>query len=136
MSPNLKDHREIGRDLELFFTDDIAPGAPFWLPKGMIVFKELEKFIRELTLGALYQETSTPIMVKSDIFKQSGHWTKFGQHNMYNLAIYDDEEIKAQTKSLNDGELSSDLEEHITPGGEKQYFPKPNYTLKPMNCPE
>ena len=94
---NLKDHRQIGQELELFFTDDIAPGAPFWLPKGMIIFKELEKYIRELTLKAGYQETSTPIMVKSNLFKRSGHWDKFGEgggNNMYNLSIWDEEEKK------------------------------------------
>ncbi|MBI2034325.1 MAG: hypothetical protein HYT11_01185, partial [Candidatus Levybacteria bacterium] len=44
-----KDHKQIGQELELFFTHDIAPGSPFWLPKGMVIFKELEKYIRELT---------------------------------------------------------------------------------------
>ncbi len=107
-SKQLKDHKQIGKEQELFFTDDIAPGAPFWLPKGMVIFKELEKFIRELTSKAGYLETSTPIMVKNDLFKQSGHWEKFGEHNMYNLSIYDDgEEDKGN-----------------------------NYSLKPMNCPE
>ena len=104
----MKDHRQIGQEMELFFTDDIAPGAPFWLPKGMVIFKELERYIRELTEKAGYLETSTPIMVKSELFKRSGHWTKFGEHNMYNLEIKEDEEDK-------NPEL---------------------YTLKPMNCPE
>lgn len=103
----LKDHKQIGQELELFFTDDIAPGAPFWLPKGMVIFKELEKYIRKLTLDAGYLETSTPIMVKNDLFKQSGHWTKFGEHNMYNLELKDESDSK--------------------PVG---------YSLKPMNCPE
>ncbi|KKR78324.1 MAG: Threonine-tRNA ligase [Candidatus Curtissbacteria bacterium GW2011_GWA1_40_9] len=107
MSQNLKDHKDIGQEQELFFTNEIAPGAPFWLPKGMVIFKELEKFIRDLTVNAGYLETSTPIMAKSDLFKQSGHWTKFGEHNMYNLQIKDEEES----------------------------IPK-SYTLKPMNCPE
>lgn len=111
--PQLKDHRQLGQELELFFTDDLAPGAAFWLPKGMILFKELEKYIRELTIGAGYQETSTPILVKNDIFKQSGHWDKFGQHKMFNMAIYEDEEIKK-------GKVQTE----------------PNYSLKPMNCPE
>lgn len=104
----LKDHKQIGQEQELFFTDDVAPGAPFWLPKGMVIFKELEKYIRELTEKADYLETSTPIMVKSDLFKQSGHWTKFGEHNMYNLTLSDEE---------NDA------------------IPMV-YSLKPMNCPE
>src|SRR3990172_8996200 len=97
MSQNLKDHREIGRGQELFFTDDLAPGAPFWLPNGMVIFKELEKFIRKLTQDAGYQETSTPIMIKSEIFKTSGHWTKFGEHNMYNLTLTDEENDKKPT---------------------------------------
>ncbi len=108
MDKNLKDHRQIGQEQELFFTDEVAPGAPFWLPKGMVIFKELEKYIRELTGKAGYLETSTPIMVKSELFKESGHWTKFGEHNMYNLTLSDEED---------DG--------------------KPElYSLKPMNCPE
>ncbi|MBI2036135.1 threonine--tRNA ligase [Candidatus Microgenomates bacterium] len=104
----IKDHKQIGQELELFFTNDIAPGAPFWLPKGMTIFKELEKYIRELTQKAGYLETSTPIMVKSELFKQSGHWEKFGEHNMYNLQL-------------------SDEADNSKPVG---------YTLKPMNCPE
>ncbi len=104
----LKDHKQIGQEQELFFTDELAPGAPFWLPRGMVIFKELEKYIRELTEKAGYLETSTPIMVKSEIFKQSGHWVKFGEHNMYNLSL-SDEEDSGNTQS---------------------------YTLKPMNCPE
>lgn len=105
---NLKDHKQIGQELELFFTNDIAPGAPFWLPRGLVIFKELEKYIRELTEKAGYLETSTPIMVKSELFKQSGHWAKFGEHNMYNLSLSDE----------TDGSSSE------------------SYTLKPMNCPE
>ena len=104
----LKDHKQLGQELELFFTNDIAPGAPFWLPKGMVIFKELEKYIRELTEKAGYLETSTPIMVKSELFKQSGHWEKFGEHNMYNLSLSDEAD------------------------GSKPL----SYTLKPMNCPE
>lgn len=108
MNNQLKDHKQIGQELELFFTDEIAPGAPFWLPKGMVIFKELEKYIRELISKAGYLETSTPIMVKSGIFKQSGHWEKFGEHNMYNLQLSDEAD------------------------GSKPV----SYTLKPMNCPE
>src|SRR5436190_12329939 len=90
----LKDHKQLGQEQELFFTNEIAPGAPFWLPKGMVIFKQLEKYIRELTEAAGYLETSTPIMVKSELFKQSGHFTKFGEHNMYNVTIQEDENDK------------------------------------------
>lgn len=109
MADSQKDHKQIGQELELFFSHDYAPGAPFWLPNGMIIFKELEKYIRQLTGDAGYQEISTPIMIKSQLFKESGHWTKFGEHNMYNLALSDDPEDDKKGIS---------------------------YTLKPMNCPE
>src|ERR1035437_3833331 len=108
MDQNLKDHKQIGQELELFFTNDYAPGAPFWLPKGMTIFKELEKYIRELTDKAGYVETSTPIMIKSQLFVESGHFAKFGKHNMYNLELKDDEKDESPV----------------------------GYTLKPMNCPE
>src|SRR3989338_2570445 len=106
---NQKDHKQIGIEQELFFSHDYAPGAPFWLPRGMTIFKELEKYIRELTEKAGYLETSTPIMIKSQLFKESGHWVKFGEHNMYNLQLYEDEEIKAHLKSIEAGQPSSDL---------------------------
>lgn len=82
----LKDHREIGRELELFFFDEISPGSAFWLPKGMIIFKELEKLIRSVIDNRGYQETSTPIIVKSALFKKSGHWQYF-KDNMFNFKV-------------------------------------------------
>src|SRR3989344_922814 len=85
-NPRPKDHREIGRELELFFFDEISPGSAFWLPKGMIIFKELEKLIRSVIDNRGYQETSTPIIVKSELFKKSGHW-EFFKENMFNFKI-------------------------------------------------
>ncbi len=128
---SLKDHKQIGQELELFFTNDISPGAPFWLPKGMVIFKELEKYIRELTEKAGYLETSTPIMVKSELFKQSGHWIKFGARNMYNLALYEDEEIEEFNKKLKGVQIPVEIGRKLTIN-----TPPANYTLKPMNCPE
>ena len=123
---NQKDHKQIGIEQELFFSHDYAPGAPFWLPKGMVIFKELEKYIRELTEEAGYLETSTPIMVKSQLFIESGHFTKFGKDNMYNLPIYEDEEIQ-------EGKVPT---VKIKVNGKLQEVPEVNYSLKPMNCPE
>lgn len=126
MDTNLKDHKQIGQELELFFNNEIAPGTVFWLPKGMTLFRELEKYILELTGNAGYVETSTPIMVKNELFKQSGHWTKFGAHNMYNLSLYEDEEIE---------EFKKGSKTHEGSGKDLVELPS-NYSLKPMNCPE
>lgn len=81
-----KDHRELGKELELFFFDEMSPGSVFWLPKGMVVFKELEKFIRTAVDDRGYQEISTPIIAKSELFKKSGHW-KFFKDNMFNFKV-------------------------------------------------
>jgi threonyl-tRNA synthetase len=77
-----KDHRVLGRELDLFSFQDIAPGAPFWHPKGMMLFKELERRLRAL-LDRDYEETSTPIMVKKDVFERSGHWEYYRENMFY-----------------------------------------------------
>ena len=82
----LKDHREIGRELELFYFDELSPGSVFWLPKGMVIFKELEKFIRTTIDKRGYEEISTPIIAKTILFKKSGHW-EFFRDNMFNFKI-------------------------------------------------
>ena len=84
-----RDHRKLGKELELFVFHDIAPGAPFWLPKGMIIFRELEKFIREELDKRNYVEISTPILVKKDLWEQSGHWEHY-RENMFVLKVGDD----------------------------------------------
>ena len=81
-----KDHRQIGQELDLFSFHDIAPGAVFWHSKGWIIYKILQEFIREKLALEGYQEISTPVMVKSDLFKKSGHWD-FYNENMFNLKI-------------------------------------------------
>lgn len=90
MNKPLKDHRQIGQELDLFSFHDIAPGAVFWHPKGWTIYKTLESFISEKTALEGYKEISTPVMVKSDLFKRSGHWEHFGEHNMFNLTIDDE----------------------------------------------
>lgn len=84
---NLKDHREIGRELDLFSFQKIAPGAVFWHPKGWIIYRALQEFVRRKTEEDGYLEISTPVMVKSNLFKKSGHWEHFGEHNMFNLEV-------------------------------------------------
>ncbi|MET0850664.1 MAG: threonine--tRNA ligase [Candidatus Rokuibacteriota bacterium] len=81
-----RDHRKLGRELELFEFHDIAPGAPFWLPNGMIVFRQLEQFWREVHDAHGYLETSTPILVNKKLWEQSGHWALYAD-NMFTLDV-------------------------------------------------
>src|SRR3989338_745449 len=78
-----RDHRDLGQEMDLFSFHEIAPGAPFWHPKGMIIVKELEKFIRKLQDDHNYTEISTPIMVKQKLFEKSGHWEFFKENMFY-----------------------------------------------------
>lgn len=77
-----RDHRELGQEMDLFSFHEIAPGAPFWHPKGMIIFKELEKYARTINDREGYDEISTPIMVKKEVFELSGHWEHY-RDNMF-----------------------------------------------------
>ena len=88
-------HRDIGRELDLFSFHNVAPGAPFWHHKGMVIVKELEKYIRELQEKNGYQEISTPIMVKEELFKKSGHLENY-KENMFKILIGEESE-PAQT---------------------------------------
>jgi threonyl-tRNA synthetase len=81
-----RDHRKLGRELDLFEFYDVAPGAPFWLPNGMILVRELEKFAREHLDARGYQEISTPMLVNKKLWEQSGHWEHY-QDNMFKLEV-------------------------------------------------
>ncbi|MFH0829019.1 MAG: threonine--tRNA ligase [Candidatus Kerfeldbacteria bacterium] len=83
-----RDHRTIGHDLELFAFDAVAPGAPFWLPNGMTLIRELERYWREIHDAAGYLETSTPILSNASLYKTSGHWEHF-RENMFTLVVDD-----------------------------------------------
>ncbi len=85
MSENIKhrDHRELGQLLDLFSFQEIAPGAPFWHPNGMIIFRELENLARQINDSNDYDEISTPIIVKNEVFKKSGHWDHYRQNMFY-----------------------------------------------------
>ena len=85
-----RDHRKLGRELDLFEFYDVAPGAPFWLPNGMILVRELEKFAREHLDARGYVEISTPMLVNKRLWEQSGHWDLY-QDNMFKVEV--EEEI-------------------------------------------
>jgi threonyl-tRNA synthetase len=81
-----RDHRKLGRELELFDFFDVAPGAPFWLPHGMVLVRELERFARERLDAQGYQEISTPLLVNKRLWEQSGHW-EYYQDNMFTVEV-------------------------------------------------
>src|SRR6266540_5688443 len=81
-----RDHRKLGRELDLFDFFDVAPGAPFWLPGGMILVRELEKFARESLDARGYQEISTPMLVNKKLWEESGHWDLYGD-NMFKVEV-------------------------------------------------
>lgn len=77
-----RDHRKLGKELELFMFSEEAPGMPFYLPKGMTIRSELENFARELQRQRDYQEVRTPLMLNNRLWENSGHWDHY-KDNMY-----------------------------------------------------
>ncbi|MFC1662909.1 threonine--tRNA ligase [Patescibacteria group bacterium] len=102
-----RDHRKLGRQLDLYSFDPVAPGAVFWHPNGMIIWRELENLLVEYLRSANYQEVQTPLMVKPEVFEQSGH-LKHYQDNMFK--VHGGKKLRT--------------------GYEEEFY------LKPMNCPE
>jgi threonyl-tRNA synthetase len=74
-----RDHRRIGRELDLFHTQEEAPGAVFWHPKGWTVFQSLIGYMRERQREAGYIEVNTPELMDASLWRQSGHLEKFGE---------------------------------------------------------
>ncbi|MCI4338688.1 MAG: threonine--tRNA ligase, partial [Thermoplasmata archaeon] len=72
-----RDHRTLGARLELFSFVEEGPGFPFWLPKGMVIFRELERFVLEHLRADGYSEVRTPLMFAQSIFERSGHWEHY-----------------------------------------------------------
>ena len=77
-----RDHRKLGKELELFMFSEEAPGMPFYLPKGFTVRNELEQFSRRLQQLAHYTEVRTPFIMNQRLWLQSGHWEHYHE-NMY-----------------------------------------------------
>ena len=85
-----RDHRKIGRDMDLFMMRDEAPGFPFFLPNGMILKNTLLDYWREIHTAAGYVEISTPQIMNKQLWKTSGHWDHY-KDNMYSTVIDDEE---------------------------------------------
>ena len=100
-----RDHRKIGKDMNLFHFQDEAPGMVFWHPRGWTIYTKLEEYIRFRQQESGYQEIRTPLIVDRKLWEKSGHWDKYRE----NMFITEIDEEHANEKRTN--------------------------ALKPMNCP-
>lgn len=108
-----RDHRKLGREMGLFIFEPIAPGQPFYLPKGLVIFNQLVEYMRRLYRRYGFDEVITPQVYKNELWHTSGHWDNF-RENMF---------------------LSPDPEgddAQIDRGAEGW---RQGYGVKPMNCP-
>ena len=69
-----RDHRKIGRQLDLFHFQEEAPGMVFWHPKGWTIYRVLEDFMRDKQIETGYEEINTPQLVDRKLWEESGHW--------------------------------------------------------------
>ncbi|MGZ9108929.1 MAG: threonine--tRNA ligase [Micavibrio sp.] len=109
-----RDHRKLGREMDLFHLQDEAQGSVFWHPKGYTIWLALEGYVRRRLLSANYVEVKTPQLMDSRFWEASGHWSKY-RENMFVVP-----------------DVVPNTEE-----GEKIFKEEPKHfmALKPMNCP-
>ncbi len=116
-----RDHRKIGREMDLFMTSDYGPGFPFFLDKGLIVKNALIDYWRELHRREGYIEVSTPMILDRELWEISGHWDHY-RDNMYTTKIDDND---FAIKPMN------------CPGGMLVYKSRPHsYRELPIRCGE
>ena len=84
-----RDHRKLGRALDLFHLQEAAAGSVFWHPKGWVLYREIENYMRRKLDAAGYREVKTPQLVDRSLWEESGHWDKFGE-NMFTAVSEDD----------------------------------------------
>jgi len=77
-----RDHRKLGKQLNLFHTQDEAPGMVFWHPKGWVLWQQIEQYMRNILNQSGYQEIRTPQILDKDLWVRSGHWENF-RENMF-----------------------------------------------------
>ena len=94
-----RDHRKIGRQLNLFHFQEEAPGMVFWHSKGWTIYRILEDFMRKQQIDAGYEEINTPQLVDRKLWEQSGHWDKY-RENMFITEIDEDHANEKRTNAL------------------------------------
>ena len=90
-----RDHRKIGRKMQLFtFDDDVGPGLPLWLPKGTVLIEELEKLAKETEFEAGYERVRTPHLARENMYKTSGHLPYYAESMFPPMELKDDDPDK------------------------------------------
>ena len=93
-----RDHRKLGREMDLFHLQEEAVGSVFWHPKGYVLWRVLENYIRERIGHAGYVEVRTPQLIDRSLWEKSGHWEKFGEQM---FTVQADEEKVLAVKPMN-----------------------------------
>jgi len=75
-----RDHRRLGRQLDLFHIQDDAPGMVFWHPKGWVIWQQIEQYVRRRLARSGYQEVRTPMVLDRTLWERSGHWENYRDH--------------------------------------------------------
>jgi threonyl-tRNA synthetase len=111
-----RDHRKLGREMNLFHMQEEAPGQVFWHPNGWTIYTTLQDYMRRKQRAGGYREINTPQVVDRKLWEASGHWEKY-QHHMFIVEV--DESRDGET---DDASAKNRAETRIN-------------ALKPMNCP-
>jgi len=140
-----RDHRKLGRELELFvFDDDVGPGLPMFLPRGAVIVEELEKLAKETEFAAGYQRVRTPHIARESLYLKSGHLPYYAESMFPPMELV--AESAESQRPLQRPELYRELLERpltregldeILSKAEKMRseLPTDRYYLKAMNCP-
>jgi threonyl-tRNA synthetase len=123
-----RDHRKLGRELELFvLDDDVGPGLPMFLPRGAVLAEELEKLAKETEFAAGYQRVRTPDIARESLYKKSGHLPYYAESMFPPMELAEDPEaVKRDALKQESSETDS------TP---QRFNPSTKYYLRAMNCP-
>jgi len=129
-----RDHRKLGKELELFvFDDDVGPGLPMFLPRGAVIADELEKLAKETEFAAGYQRVRTPHIARESLYKKSGHLPYYAE------SMFPPMELEDRLPSLSRPAGFQPAEDH---GRQDARLPSQpgrptsdRYYLKAMNCP-
>jgi threonyl-tRNA synthetase len=121
-----RDHRKLGKKLELFtFDDDVGPGLPMFLPRGAVIADELEKLAKETEFAAGYQRVRTPHIARESLYKKSGHLPYYSESMFPPMLIDEEADLRAELE-IKRNELGIQLGGAAQRASEELDFPLPN----------